>query len=140
LLKKKNRSNDDYKQQQQLNDDYKHEQDHDIDNMENVQLSDDEKKDVELNFFVEEKASFEEENVLKLPENIGDLSPELLEEARRGLQHEIKTLKEQVTRLNNENRKIREQMLIKSEELSKQKDKTDEAEMECAKILLEKKH
>ncbi|ETO14212.1 hypothetical protein RFI_23157 [Reticulomyxa filosa] len=71
----------------------------------------------------------------KVPQTISDLSPELLQKARAGLQMENKAYREQLDRLQQEIEKLREASQIKEERLNKVLQKSDEIEMECDKLM-----
>jgi len=71
----------------------------------------------------------------QVPHAISDLSPELLQKARAGLQMENKLFRDQTHQLQQEIEKMREQAQIKEERLNNTLQKSDEIEMECDKLM-----
>lgn len=71
-----------------------------------------------------------------MPENVSDLDPKLLEQARRGLQMENTRLMNEIKQLRIEYADMKRSWQTKTEQLKKQKEKTEDYEMECDKMLL----
>merc|ERR1719192_1136340 len=74
---------------------------------------------------------------LQMPSHLADLDPALLEQARRGLQQENYDLRKQMEQLVHELDQNRIRLQKKTETIKLEKNKTEDAEMECDRLLLQ---
>jgi len=74
---------------------------------------------------------------IQMPQHLADLDPALLEQARRGLQQENYDLRKQMEQLVHELDQNRIRLQKKTETIKLEKNKTDDAEMECDRLLLQ---
>eukprot|EP01084_Bolivina_argentea_P027787 51616_1 len=74
---------------------------------------------------------------VEMPSHLADLDPALLEQARRGLQQENYDLRKQMQQLVHELDQYSIRTQKKSEQLKFEKNKTEDAEMECDRLLLQ---
>ena len=74
---------------------------------------------------------------IQMPQHLADLDPALLEQARRGLQQENYDLRKQMEQLVHELDQSRIRLQKKTETIKLEKNKTEDAEMECDRLLLQ---
>lgn len=77
------------------------------------------------------------ETKIQMPQHLADLDPALLEQARRGLQQENYDLRKQMEQLVHELDQNRIRLQKKTETIKLEKNKTEDAEMECDRLLLQ---
>jgi len=77
------------------------------------------------------------DNDSKMAESMSQLDPGLFEQVRQELIHDNAELKKQISQMQDELMKMRQQLQSKTEQLQQQKEKTEAAEMESGKILIQ---
>eukprot|EP01084_Bolivina_argentea_P109665 196008_1 len=74
---------------------------------------------------------------MQMPSHLADLDPAMLEQARRGLQQENYDLRKQMEQLVHELDQMKIRIQKKTESIKLEKNKTEDAEMECDRLLLQ---